>query len=189
MEEQRIGSLANSRNVQILESLHPKYKARVSVQTGHIEVSIDCSRFEASCPCKYCTETGLNCSHIKALLLQLDGLRLASSWIDKRFHVETYANSYYNAYVTGMCVAGKLEANEQYCAPDYKQYAGRPSKKRKDRSHLRTTDIRRECKACGKLGHFAASCTEPSTEFRFAKHKDKAIKWCKSREGIEIEEE
>ena len=178
-EEQRIGSLATKRNVQILEFQHPKYNARVSVQTGFVEVSIDCSRFELACPCKYHAETGLNCPHVKALLLHLDGIGLGSSWINRRFHVETYSNSY-GCELPSMCLAGQLEPNPNYCPPEFKRGVGRPGKKRKDRSAMRSTEVRRECKACGALGHFAMSCTQSSTEYRFYKHRKKALQWCKA---------
>ena len=113
----------------------------------------------------------MNCPYIKALLLHIGELGLGKDRINPRFHVETYANSYYNAYVTGMCVAGKLEANEQYCAPDYKQYAGRPSKKQEKgsvpivRSQLLTKETRRECQSLWRFGYFVVAWPNPSTQF------------------------
>ena len=86
-----------------------------------------------------------------------------------------------------MCVAGKLSADEHYCPPDYKRTAGQPSKKRKDCAEMRNTATKRECKAYGNLGHFAISCPNPSTEYRYKKHKDKPLLWCKAWETIEIE--
>ena len=193
-EELKMGTLASVRNVQMLQFRHPKYTARVSVtpghysrsQTGYIEVSVDCSNFKTSCPCKYHEEVGLNCPHVKAVLLHLEDHGVGCGWIDRRFHLSTYASSY-GADIPGMCVTGKLQADSSFCPPDYKRSAGRP-KKRKDRAHMRTTEIRRECKACGELGHFAVSCPHPSTQFRYYKHKENAIQWCKSRENISVED-
>ena len=170
----------------MLEKKHPIYKARVSVSsglmynvnsTGYVEVTVDCSPFTTTCPCKYKDEYGLNCPHVKALLLRLGELGIGSTYIDS-----------YSADVPGMCTTGKLKADENYCPPDFKRTAGRPSKKRKDRSYMATSNVKRECKACGELGHFAMSCQNPSTEYRYYKHKGKALAWCNERELIEIEE-
>ena len=85
-EERKMGTIASTRNVHILESNHPFYKAKVSVttlnaynsnHTGYIEVSVDCSRY--------------------------------------RFHLNTYS-ACYGADVPGMCVTGKLKADEMYIA-------------------------------------------------------------------------
>ena len=128
----------------------------------------------------------MNCPHTKSLLLHLGAVGVDKGWVLSRYHTETYSASY-SSSIPGMCVAGKLSADETYCPPDYKRSAGRPSKKRKDRAKLRSTTIQRECKACGELGHFAISCPNPSTEYRFKKHKEKALLWCKAQETIAIE--
>ena len=194
-EELRMGSIGSTRDVQILESAHPVYKAKVSVTNGHysnvhtgyIEVTVNASSLESDCPCKYRNEVGLNCPHVKAVLFRLPVIGLGKQWVDRRFYAVTYQASY-GADIPSMAVAGKLQANEYFCPPDYKRPAGRPTKQRKERSQLRTTNTKRECKACGELGHFAVSCVNPSTSYRYYKHKNKALQWCKARESVLIDE-
>ena len=146
-----------------------------------------------SSPCKYKDETGLICPHMKAVLLWLGVVGLGKQWVDKRFHTSTYqyAESY-GADIPGiMCIASQLQPNENYCPPDYKRSAGclPVPKKRKDQSYYKSTDVKRKCKSCGKQGHFAVSCTNPSTKFCYNKRKAKALLLCKNHASTVIEED
>ena len=84
---------------------------------------------------------------------------------------------------------GQLKPNENFCPPEYKRGAGCPSKKRKEQSTMRSTEVKRECKACGGLGHFAVSCQQPLTEYCFYKHREKALHWCKMMYETSADEE
>ena len=132
---------------------------------GFVEVIVDVDDYESKCPCKEGDETGIVCSHVRAVLLRLGDMGTSIQWTDSRFHTDTYKLSY-DAEVPAMSTVGRLLADRTFIPPDYKRAAGRPSKKRKERSQLRSTAVRRECKACGALGHFAMNCPTPSTQFR-----------------------
>ena len=190
-----VGSRANKRDVQMIESIHPLYKAKVSVGdnanrlSGYLEVSVNVEDYSRSCPCKGFEEERINCVHVKALLLQLGPLGTSVHWFDERFHLDTYVASY-SAPLPGLTTAGKLKIDDSFVPPEYKRTAGRPSKKRRDRSQFRNkTDVLRICRACGEKGHFAAACTQPSTEYRFNLHKAGAIAWCNNIERIDIQED
>jgi len=160
-EDGRAGYIARTRDIQMTEQNNPIYKARVSVTTrssctGYIEVAVNVQTKKSECPCKYFDETGIQCVHVKALLLKIGECGL--DWYDEIYHASTYHEAY-NAVIPSLCVAGKLQANEQFLPPDHRRPAGRPAKKRKERSHLRMTDTVRVCKACGGDGHFASTCT------------------------------
>jgi hypothetical protein len=129
-------------------------------------------------------EVGITCSHIKAVLLAINK---QTNWCSRRYHISTYMNSY-SANIPSMVVSDRfLAVDETFIPPDWKRPAGRPAKKRKDRSYLLTLKSR-ECKACGCQGHYAISCTAPSTEFRYQKHKERAIEWCRIAEATMIAE-
>jgi hypothetical protein len=125
----------------------------------------------------------MHCTHVKALLLKVGHQVNSVDWHDERYHVSTYKASY-SAAIPAMATAGKLIADDSFYPPDYKRPAGRPTKKRKERNYVRTSDAKRECKACRELGHFALTCKNPSTEFRLNAHKEKALKWCDKQETI-----
>ena len=186
------GAKASKRTVQMLELIHPNYRAKVSVGNvhnvaGYIEVSVNVEDKSRACPCLYYEETGMNCVHVKALLLQLGSLGTGKDWWDGRFHLDNYRSSY-GAVLPSLAVAGKLSADTTFLPPDYKRPAGRPKKKRQERSHYIAAK-KRECKACGGEGHFAIACKQPSTEYQVTKHKEAAVSWCKKHETVVIEED
>ena len=82
--------------------------------------------------------------------------------------------------ITGYGVT--LEVDTNVAPPDFFVPAGRPTKKRKDRSHLKKTDGQVICKACGETGHFAKSCKKPSTQYRYNHHFSGALKWIEKKE-------
>ena len=75
-----------------------------------------------------------------------------------------------------------LEVDTNVAPPDFFVSAGRPAKKRKDRFYLKKTDRQITCRACGGTGHFAKSCSKPSTECRYNHHLTGALKWIKEKE-------
>jgi hypothetical protein len=186
-ETENIAKEASKRCVEMIEYRHPMYRGRVNVTDttmAKVEVSVDVDTFESECPCKYREEHGRICQHIKALLLRIGGRHgTDTDWTHERYHVSTYVESY-KASIPGMATAGKLRADINFGPPDHKRSAGRPSKKRKQSA--RKMDIKRKCKACGDLGHFESSCTNPSTEYRWTEHKDKVIEWCRKMEAQSI---
>jgi hypothetical protein len=184
----RLADTASRKNVQFVDQNHPIYRARVQSTTvtslvGYIEVTVNLDTHEAECPCFYYDEMGISCSHIKAVLLALNR---QSTWCNRRYTMETYKDSY-SAPIPSMVVASKVEVDKTFLPPNFKRPAGRPSKKKKSRSQYRGI-AQRECRACGRLGHYAMKCPEPSTEYRYYQHKDSAIKWCKSVEAKMIPE-
>ena len=150
----------------------------------YIEVTVNVDTFQSTCPCRKYNEDGLICAHVKALLLRLGCFGVGHQWYHKRYYTETFAASY-QASVSAMCVSGKLNADVTCLPPDHKRSAGRPTKKRKERSSH--TNKSRQCKACGGDGHFAIACPFPSTEYRYNQHKERALKWCKANESASIE--
>jgi hypothetical protein len=184
-----IAETASKLHVEIIERNDPVYRARVQANTDSpflcdVEVEINLSTHMAACPCFLYDEIGMTCSHVKALLLALNK---TTNWASRRYHINTYKECY-SAIVPSMTVAGKLSADETFLPPDWKRPAGRPSKKRKDRSTFRTTS-KRECRACGGIGHYARSCNAPSTEYRYTKHKENAVAWCIAAEYKMVSEE
>jgi SWIM zinc finger len=161
----KMADSASKRNVEPLASEHPVYQGRVQVNvsaplTGYIEVTVNLETRVADCPCRYYDKMGIACSHIKAMLLALGK---QSTWFSSRYDISTYINSY-SAAIPSMAMAGKLRADSTMVPPEYKRPAGRPAKKRKERSWLRTGTKKNKCAACGKEGHYAKGCEMPSTE-------------------------
>jgi MULE transposase domain len=185
----RMADEASKREVQLIERSHPIYRARVQSTfnapiVGYLEVYIDVDRKYSKCPCRYYDEMGISCSHVKALLLTLNR---QSTWCASRYAIAKYKEGY-SRPIPGMTVAGKLSHDETLAPPDFKRPAGRPTKKRKDRSHMRKTNVQRVCQACGERGHYAGTCTAPDTEYRFNRYKKGAIEWCaKAEVGIMAE--
>jgi hypothetical protein len=122
------------------------------------------------------------CSHTKALLLTLNK---SSSWCSPRYHIDTYVQCY-SANIRSMVLSGKLIADRNYVPPDYKKPAGRPTKKRKERSWVRSSSVSRICTACGQSGHMYTTCDAPSTQYRYKKHVSKAMKWCETQERTQL---
>lgn len=187
----KIGSIARKKEVQITTQDYPFYKARVSVSvmtdpTGFTEVTADVEKLETSCACRHYEEFGLQCAHTQALLFKLRSDGIGSQWTNIAYHTNTYKEAY-GADIPSMAIGGQLKADVNFVPPDNRRAAGRPTKKRKHRSHLRTTATMRTCKACGVAGHFAATCDAPSTQYRYEQHKDKAMAWCKKHEAIELD--
>ena len=89
------------------------------------------------------------------------------------------------ATVPAMAIAGKLSVDETFLPPDFKKPAGRPQKKRKTAAVFASTK-KKTCKACGSPGHFAKSCTQPSTEYRYNVHKKEAIQWCTRQQELHL---
>lgn len=165
-----------------LELAEPIHTALVSVGNTtpvSVEVSVNTEDHTVKCPCKFFEEFGVPCDHGKAPLLRIG--ETGSDWYECRYHTATYKESY-SASIPGYALAGKLAVDETFIPPEHRRPAGRPAKKRKDRSHMRKTQVRRECKACGQLGHFDSTCANPSTEYRYKTHKMKAIEWCKKQQ-------
>jgi hypothetical protein len=185
----KLADSASKRNVEVLERNHPIYRARVQVSpqaalTGYLEVKVNLDLRVGNCPCRYQDEIGFNCIHVKALLLALNK---QSSWCSRRYQVSTYRTSY-SATIPAMTLSGNLESDATILPPDFKRGAGRPSKKRKERSWLRKTTVQRVCKACGKDDHMARTCKEPSTQYRYYQHKESALEWCRQQERREVAE-
>ena len=189
-EDVRIGELAQKREVDLLETIGTIHKANVSVTSGGtIEASVDTECHSIKCPCRHRHEEfGAPCVHGKALLLQLGGLGVNVDWWDARCHISSCSDCH-SGHIAGFTTAGRLQADDKFIPPEHKRAAGRPGKKRKDRSHLRSAKARRECKACGQLGHFASTCENPSTQCRHEQHKQKAIQWCRRNEIVNLEED
>ena len=193
--DSRFGAIANTRKVEFTTTRErPVYKALVSSgglagdTTTCIEVCVDIERKVATCTCKFYDEMGMQCYHVKAVLLKLESEGASTkAWTDPFYHLDNYKKCY-AAPIPTMAIGGKLKANDKFIPPDHRRPAGRPNKKRKERSHLRTTNVRRTCKACGEEGHFANTCTQPSTQYRYTSHKAKALEWCKRNECITIED-
>jgi hypothetical protein len=72
---------ASRRTVEIVESNHPSYRARVQSTLhgtmGYIEVCVNLERWSSKCPCRYYSEMGITCVHVKALL---HVLKQQSTW-------------------------------------------------------------------------------------------------------------
>jgi MULE transposase domain len=171
---------ASRKTVQFLEQNHPIYRARVQAAqiaplVGYVEVLVNLDAHYGECPCQYYDELGISCAHIKAVLLALNK---TTTWCSRRYHIDSYKAAY-SATIPSMVVGDKLSIDDTFAPPNFKKPAGRPAKKRKERRHFRT-DKQRECQACGGFGHYALTCTAPSTEYRYYKHKDKAIRYCQS---------
>ena len=191
------GSDAAVCNVQFVERRHPFYRARVSTgihdrtnpsnPTAYIEVTVNVKEHKSECLCLHWDEFGYNCGHVKAVLLQLREHGSDKEWVHERYHVQTYVDSY-SAKIPAMTLSGQLRHDPNFVPPDYKRPAGRPTKKRKDRSIYRTTSTQRECKACGRYGHMASTCEQPSTEFRYLTNLNKAIQYCEKRECVMLED-
>jgi Transposase, Mutator family len=176
---------ASRRTVDLIESNHPLYRARVQSAfnapiNGYVEVEVDVNQRSSNCPCRFYLEEGISCAHVKALLLTLNR---QSTWCSGRYAINTYLQCYSKA-IPAMTVVGKLSVDETLAPPDFKRPAGRPAKKRRDRSHLKKTNVERECKACGLKGHYARGCTQPSTEYRYDKYKQSAVEWCRLNEPL-----
>jgi hypothetical protein len=187
--DEKSGGSASKRTVEMLQSEHPTYRARVSSAIAgatFLEVAINVEDKVIMCPCRIFEEYGVPCVHAKALMLRVPGRGATVDWYDARYHVESYRKAY-SGQIPAMTTAGKLQADSTFLPPEHKRPAGRPSKKRKERAHLRVTSVQRECKACGTLGHFASTCKTPSTEFRLLKHKENALKWCQQNESYSFE--
>jgi hypothetical protein len=182
----KIEEEAAKREVEVLEADYPIYRGRVATtdysnSAGFIEVTVDVEQGKAICPCRLFEEMGWLCAHASALVLALDDVPIGNTlaWTHMRYHLQTYTDSY-SARIPAMAVAGKLRVDETNAPPDYRKPPGRPSMRRKERHALRESVNKRVCKACGQPGHFATTCTRPSTEHRFMTHKQKAIEWCNS---------
>lgn len=149
---------------------------------------MNANRQTVHCPCKLHKEEGKPCVHMKALTMQLAGASTPSpeGWCDQRCHTESCWRSY-SAPMPGFLTAGRLKTDPDTAPPDHQRSAGRRSKKRKERSQLRTAAVRRECEACGHLGHFAGACTNPSTHCRCNQHKAKALLWCQKQEEAGVD--
>ena len=188
-EDRRLGSIARKRDIELFAALHQLYKGRVSVSegnaiNGHVEVTVDVSAKVVKCPCLHFEEFGCPCAHGKALLLRIDeDAGLWCGWCAERCSIATY-KACHGCAVPGLTTAGKLCATHNFVPPDHGRAAGRPAKKWKDRSWMRTASKHRECKACGELGHFATACSNPSTQHRFLQCKSKAIEWCETNETV-----
>jgi hypothetical protein len=143
---------------------------------------VDLSDRDGECPCRYYDEMGFSCVQIKALLLAINH---TSTWCSRCFHIAIYKESYL-ATIPAMTLSGCLTAGETFFPPDYKHPAGRPPKKRKDRSWLQSTKVHRHCKACGGNGPFAKGCQAPNTQYRYESHKTKALSWCRMIENSQL---
>jgi hypothetical protein len=112
---------------------------------------------------------GISCEHVNR----------SNTWFASRYSLGNYKDGY-SCRIPSMVVAGTLSVDKTSLVPlDFKRPAGRPSKKRKDQSFHKKTDIQRECQAFGLMGHYARSCTASSTEYRFNRYKEKAVNWCR----------
>ena len=187
-QEAWIGDVATTKRVQMLESNHPVFRGKVSTGDGNLnstnqcEVSLNVQARTVKGPCLFCEETGMVCPHAKSIILQIMQINSPERWLDVRYHVSSHIETC-SATIPSMCLAGKLKPDTSFVPPDYKQPAGRPKVKRRDRAHLRKTNVQRTCKACGGKGHFASTCTKPSTECRFGQFQEKAQKWCEKQQG------
>lgn len=182
-----IGGEAQKQNVELLESSGTIHRARVSVSTnGHVEVVVNTADKSVACPCRYHEEFDAPCLHAKALLLRLGVVGKSIDWCGSRYHTTTYKKSF-SATMPAFATAGRLQHDVTFIPPEYKRPTGRPTKKRKTREWLRTTNTQRECKACGGFGHFDKTCQNPSTQYRYKQHKQKAVLWCQTQEAITIE--
>jgi Zinc knuckle len=187
--QMKLADSAAKRDVEILESNHPVYRARVQSSTtgdvlGFIEVEVDVNRRSAKCDCNYYDEMGIACVHSKALLLALNR---SSNWCSSRYDIRNYKDGY-SRRIPSMVIAGKLSVDLLMAPPQYKRPAGRPAKKRKERYVMRKTNVQRECQACGGMGHYARSCTSPSTEYRYNRYIQSAIEWCEKMQASMIPE-
>ena len=73
-----------------------------------------------------------------------------------------------------MCTSGKLSVDDKFAPPEHKRSTGCAANKRLD-IVAHKTNIKRQCQACGNDGHFASNCPDPSTQFRWEEHVQKAI--------------
>ena len=126
-------------------------------------------------------EEGFLCSHGRALLVRLGKSPSDPGWCASRCHIGTHLDSYGKS-PPAMATHGKLRVDDTLAPPDQTRAAGRPPKKRKERTSLRKTDVRRACCACGELGHFAMTCDNPCTSYRYYKHKAAALEWIKKQD-------
>jgi tRNA/tmRNA/rRNA uracil-C5-methylase (TrmA/RlmC/RlmD family) len=143
---------ASKCTVEVVESNHPFYRARVQSAfnapiTRYLEVTINVNRRSSTCPCSYSDEMGISCPHVKALLLQLNQ---TTTWCSTRYEINNYKESY-SGRIPSMVVAAKLSVDETIAPPDYRRPAGRPAKKRKERSFVKKTNVQRECQVCDVL--------------------------------------
>ena len=130
-------------------------------------------------------EEGLAYVHVIVLLRNAGKSVSKKWWLAQRYHTRTYHASY-SAVVPTLALS-KLEPDISFTPPEYRKPAGRPSKQRKDRSHLNKTGNKHQCSSCGVLGHSFRTCERPSTQFRFQNHYGKAVAWTKQYNRNEIE--
>lgn len=122
---------------------------------------------------------GISCVYAKALLLRLNK---QSTWCSPRCHIDN-CEECHSKRIPSVTVTGKLSVDETVAPPDQKRPAGGPSKKRRERSCHKKTNVQRLCQACGVKGHCASSCAAPSAEFRFNVFKERALAWCRGAES------
>ena len=123
--------------------------------------------------------------------MQVDNERpQPTKWLHPRYHTRTYIKSY-DCDIPSISGYGvSLEVDSNVAPPDFCVPAGRPTKKRRDRSYLKKTDRQVTCRACGETGHFAKSCKKPSTEYRYNLHLAGALNWIekKDKENMQFED-
>ena len=154
---------------------------------NYLEVKMDAGDHDHKCPCRGWLETGLLCEHALALVHHCDLSPTNLWWFSQRYHVRVYYSSY-KADIPALAPAGKLEPDIFFAPPDFKCPAGRPTKKRKDRSFFNKTDRLIQCTGCGGLGHNYRTCNAPSTEFQFRNNHDKAIAWARDNTMVCVED-
>ena len=174
-------SVATTRHVVVTDQTEPLITGKVATGVhsnycGYIEVKANVKTGWCYCACQYHEEYGFLCEHLQALLHHLSYDTLDRKWFDERHWISTYKKAY-SCVIPTLAPAGKLTADLWCAPPDFRKSAGRPKKKRKDRSHRNLTQNQRVCRACGGLGHMMGSCEQPSTEYRFIENQEAAWKW------------
>ena len=180
-EQSKILGSAIKRKVIPLVDDHPHCSGKVATgihsnPQGLIEVQLEADEHNSKCPCQCHQEFGMQCEHTLSLIHHC-GLEPGDTWwFDQRYHVSTCAASC-DCDLPGLAPGGRLVPDMFMAPPECKRPAGRPSEKRKERSHMKKTTKQHQCAACGGLGHTHRTCEAPSTKFRFQQHHEAACQW------------
>jgi len=134
-----------------------------------VQVEVDTSTFVVNCPCKWCNEMGRSCYCAYALIIKQNLAPNDPWWFHKRYHLAKYSASYASV-PPDLSTIGRFNV-EELLPPDHKRTSGRPRQLRR-------------CGSCGGDGHHSSTCQNPSTEYRYNQHRNRALKWARQEEAI-----
>lgn len=180
---------ATKLSVSVVETTGSFVRALVGTKvnapvTATYEVKVDTEQCIAECPCLLYNELGIHCSHVKALLMEINEDPNDINWTHEHYHADKYMECY-SKELPACSTADRLTVDPAAVPPEHKKLPGRPKAAREERKSR--TGKQRICKACGQPGHFTKTCTTPSTQCRFKQQEKKAIKWAAEQTEIQID--